>query len=237
MTEVTFGRRTLDVLLGSALLVLAIPVLAVSAALILLTDGRPVLFTQDRIGERGRCFRMYKLRTMRVAAGPGAAVTATNDVRITRVGQLLRRTSFDELPQLWQVVRGQMTLVGPRPESQTLAARYPEDCRFVLDARPGLTGPAQLAFRERSAVPPPGWDVEAWYLTVLVPIRARADREFLDNPTVRACLRHLVRTAMSVTGLVDYQEAVAARSVEPDRRDQDESLSLKDSPAVDRIKG
>ncbi len=142
---------------------------------------------------------------MRVGlAGPG--VTAADDDRITRLGRVLRRLSIDELPQLWCVVRGTMTLVGPRPESVQLAARYAPECRPVLLARPGLTGPAQLRYRERSAVPPPGWDVEQWYLEVLVPLRVQADREYVDHPTVVRTLRYLCLTALFVIGLVDLSE-------------------------------
>jgi lipopolysaccharide/colanic/teichoic acid biosynthesis glycosyltransferase len=190
--------------------VLAAPLLAVAALLIWATDGRPVFFHQVRVGEGGRPFRLCKLRSMRL--GPdGPAVTARRDVRITRVGAVLRRTSVDELPQLWHVFRGQMTLVGPRPESLELAARYPADCRSVLTARPGLTGPAQLRFREDSAVPPdPGTDVETWYLTTVVPLRTAADREYLARPTLVETVRYLALTALFVVGLVNLQRPVMA---------------------------
>jgi lipopolysaccharide/colanic/teichoic acid biosynthesis glycosyltransferase len=204
------GRRAVDVAVGAVLVVLTAPLVLVAALLILLTDGRPVLFRQERVGEDGVPFRLTKLRTMRAAPlGAGSAeVTATGDPRITRVGAALRRTSIDELPQLWHVLSGRMTLVGPRPESVTLAARYPESCRPVLLARPGLTGPAQLRYREASAVPPAGWsDVEGWYLERVVPLRVAADLEYLRNPTVAATLRVLVVTALFVVGLADVQAA------------------------------
>jgi lipopolysaccharide/colanic/teichoic acid biosynthesis glycosyltransferase len=198
-------RRFLDVVIAAALLLLSAPVLLVVAVLLVLDDGRPVLYRQVRVGEGGRPFRLTKLRSMRVGA-PGAEVTATGDSRITRLGRFLRRSCLDEVPQLWHVLRGQMTLVGPRPESLALAERYPADCRQVLLARPGLTGPAQLRFRERSALPPPGWtDVEGWYLGVVVPARVRADLVYLRRPTLRATVRQLVVTALFVVGLVDVQ--------------------------------
>jgi lipopolysaccharide/colanic/teichoic acid biosynthesis glycosyltransferase len=205
-------RRLLDVVVGGLLLVLVSPLLAVVAALVLCTSGRPVFFRQARVGENGRLFSLYKFRTMRMVAS-GPEVTAAADPRITRVGVFLRRTAIDELPQLWHVVRGQMTLVGPRPESAVLAARYPADCRPVLLARPGLTGPAQLRYRERSAVPPDGrTDVERWYLEVLVPLRVAADREYLDRPTLRRTLYYLVVTALFVVGLADLQRPVVGQT-------------------------
>jgi lipopolysaccharide/colanic/teichoic acid biosynthesis glycosyltransferase len=205
-------RRLLDVVVGGLLLVLVSPLLAVVAALVLCTSGRPVFFRQARVGENGRLFSLYKFRTMRMVAS-GPEVTAAADPRITRVGVFLRRTAIDELPQLWHVVRGHMTLVGPRPESAVLAARYPADCRPVLLARPGLTGPAQLRYRERSAVPPDGrTDVERWYLEVLVPLRVAADREYLDRPTLRRTLYYLVVTALFVVGLADLQRPVVGQT-------------------------
>jgi lipopolysaccharide/colanic/teichoic acid biosynthesis glycosyltransferase len=189
------------------LLVITSPVLAVGALLVLLTSGRPVLFRQERLGEDGRPFTLVKLRTMRGGGGPG--ITAAHDCRITGVGAVLRRTSIDELPQLWLVQSGRMTLVGPRPESVELAGRYPSGCRPVLLARPGLTGPAQLEYRERSAVAPPGWDVEQWYLQVVVPLRVASDLAFLARPTLRATLGYVLLTAGFVVGVVDRQRPVS----------------------------
>ncbi|MFC5264781.1 sugar transferase [Kribbella qitaiheensis] len=202
------GRRLLDLAVASVLLILVAPLVAVIAVLILVTSGRPVFFSQSRVGEHGRRFTLYKLRTMRVVAS-GPEVTAATDVRITTLGAFLRRTAIDELPQLWHVLRGQMTLVGPRPESDALARRYPASCQSILLARPGLTGPAQLHYRERSAVPPPSWsDVESYYLQVLVPLRVAADQEYLRRPTLRRTLHYLVLTALFVSGLVDVQRPV-----------------------------
>ena len=214
------GRRVVDVAAAAVLIVLTAPLVLVAAVLILLTDGRPVLFRQERIGENGVPFRLTKLRTMRAAPAGGAAeVTATGDPRITRLGAALRRTSVDELPQLWHVLTGRMTLVGPRPESVGLAARYPESCRPVLLARPGLTGPAQLRYREASAVPPAGWtDVEGWYLDVVVPLRVAADLEYLRRPTVGATLRLLLVTALFVVGLADVQATAQVPDQRPRQR-------------------
>ncbi|GAA0946967.1 O-antigen biosynthesis protein WlbG [Kribbella koreensis] len=201
-------RRTLDVAVVLLLSVVVLPLIAVVAIGILLTDGRPVFFRQSRVGENGQRFTLYKLRTMRVVAA-GPEVTAESDVRITRLGAFLRRTAIDELPQLWHVLRGQMTLVGPRPESDALALRYPESCRPILLARPGLTGPAQLHYRERSNVPPANWtDVESYYLQVLVPLRVAADQEYLHRPTLRRTFHYLLLTALFVTGLADVQRQV-----------------------------
>lgn len=211
---VSAGRRALDIVAASVGLVVSSPLLLTAGLCVLVSDGRPLLFRQVRLGEGARPFTMIKLRTMRVASRDGAAteagVTTGSDHRVTRLGRVLRRLSIDELPQLWHVLRGQMTLVGPRPESAALAAHYPEHLRFVLDARPGLTGPAQLMFRESSACPPPTWpSVEAWYLEVLVPRRVEADLAYLARPTLVATLRYLALTALFIVGLKDLRQHVA----------------------------
>ncbi len=205
--RVSRARRLLDVVVVSVALVLLTPVLAVVALLVLVVSGRPVLYRQLRVGEAGVPFELVKFRSM-TASTNGPTVTAADDVRITRLGHFLRRTSLDELPQLLHVLSGKMTLVGPRPESAELAARYPPSCRIFLLARPGLTGPAQLAYRERSAVPPAGRDVEDWYLDVLVPLRCDADLEYLTRPTLWRTLGFLWATALFVLGMQDRQRTV-----------------------------
>lgn len=205
------ARRCLDVLAAAVLLLLALPFLALAAALIRLGDGGPVFYRQQRIGEGGIPFSILKLRTMRVAS-EGPSVTAATDARVTRVGRILRRTSVDELPQLWHVLRGQMTLVGPRPEAADLAAAYPASCSFILMARPGLTGPSQLRYRESSALPPPGWEVERWYLTRMVPLRVAADLDYLTDPRLGRTLRYLWLTALFVLGLHSLETTVVVES-------------------------
>ena len=198
-TAPAFARRAIDVVVSGIGLLIAVPVLGLLLLAVALTSPGPALYCQVRVGEGGRPFVMYKLRTMRVrAAGPN--VTATDDPRVTRLGRLLRRTSLDELPQLWNVLRGDMTLVGPRPETPDLADRYPADCRWVLQFRPGLTGPAQVRLRD-SDVLPAGTrvDVET-YLSTLVPARVAADASFLVSPTVPATISVLRDTVRHLTG-------------------------------------
>ncbi len=127
---------------------------------------------------------MAKLRSMRIGES-GPEITAAGDARITRLGRFLRSTSLDELPQLWHVVRGTMTLVGPRPETPALAAGYPPDCQWIFRYRPGLTGPAQVRLRDRDVLPPGGMVDTTTYLTRLVPARVALDAQFLAQPTLR----------------------------------------------------
>ena len=194
------ARRALDVLAATALLMLLVPAFLAVAAAVKLSGPGPVLYRQPRVGQGGRPFLLLKFRSMR-AGSTGPAVTAGGDPRVTRVGAVLRRTSLDELPQLWHVLRGTMTLVGPRPDTLQLAARYPTDCRWVLDHRPGLTGPAQLYLRDAATIGTGIDDVEAYYLAHLVPRRVALDATYLRRPTVRRTVWFCLLTAADVLGL------------------------------------
>ncbi|MFJ9114883.1 sugar transferase [Streptomyces sp. NPDC102394] len=191
------ARRLLDVFVSSALLLLLAPLLVLLALLVGATSGRPVLFRQTRIGAGGREFALYKFRSMRKdCTGPG--VTGGSDARVTRIGRVLRRLSLDELPQLWNVLRGDMTLVGPRPEVPDLARRYPAERQWIFRHRPGLTGPCQLRSRQYAAQLDGRPDPEEYYLRVLVPQRVLRDAEFLRHATLRTVLTYLVRTIVYV---------------------------------------
>jgi lipopolysaccharide/colanic/teichoic acid biosynthesis glycosyltransferase len=183
--ELGLARRTLDIALTvPAMLVLA-PLLLVLAVLIKFVDGGPVMFRQLRVGEGGTPFTLYKFRSMRSEA-PGPEVTTKVDSRVTPLGRFLRRTSLDELPQLFNVLRGDMTLVGPRPETVALAERYPESCRWVFAYRPGLTGPTQVRFRDGAMLDDAQCDLERYYLETLVPQRVSCDSSYLANPSITA---------------------------------------------------
>jgi lipopolysaccharide/colanic/teichoic acid biosynthesis glycosyltransferase len=158
-------NRALDVAGASLGLALASPFLAAAAIAIKLDDGGPVLYRQQRVGKDGREFELVKLRTMVVGAERQGAGWAVNhgDPRITRVGNVLRRLSLDEVPQLWNVVRGEMSLIGPRPTLSYQVEQYTPRQRRRLDVRPGVTGWAQV--QGRASLP---WDerieLDVWYV-------------------------------------------------------------------------
>jgi lipopolysaccharide/colanic/teichoic acid biosynthesis glycosyltransferase len=158
-------KRAVDVVGAGAGLALASPLLAVAAAVVKLEDGGPVLYRQRRVGRQGKEFDLLKLRTMVVGAerqGAGWAVDE-GDPRITRAGRLLRRLSIDEVPQLWNVLRGEMSLVGPRPTLAYQVERYSERQRRRLEVKPGITGWAQVNGRARLK-----WadriELDVWYV-------------------------------------------------------------------------
>jgi lipopolysaccharide/colanic/teichoic acid biosynthesis glycosyltransferase len=180
------GKRAFDVVSAAAGLVLTSPLLAFSALAVKLEDGGPVLYRQTRVGKDGVDFELLKLRTMVVGAetmGAGFAVDR-GDPRITRSGRILRKLSLDELPQLWNVVRGDMSLIGPRPTLRYQVDRYDERQRHRLDVLPGITGWAQI--HGRTTLP---WseriELDLWYV------------EHLSWPVD---LRILVRTPLALFG-------------------------------------
>ncbi|MFN0153787.1 MAG: sugar transferase, partial [Gaiella sp.] len=158
-------NRAADVALAGLGLLVGAPLLALGAAAVKLQDRGPVLFRQTRVGKDGRDFELLKLRTMvEGAEGKGAGYAVDKgDARITAVGRFLRRTSIDELPQLWNIVRGEMSVIGPRPTLRYQVERYDERQRHRLDVRPGLTGWAQI--HGRAALP---WaeriELDLWYV-------------------------------------------------------------------------
>jgi lipopolysaccharide/colanic/teichoic acid biosynthesis glycosyltransferase len=179
-------NRAADVVVAGVGLALATPLLAVAAAAIKLEDGGPVFYRQRRVGLHGTPFELLKLRTMEVDAETRGAGFAVNegDPRITRVGRALRRLSLDELPQLWNVVRGDMSLIGPRPTLAYQVERYTPRQRRRLEVKPGITGWAQIHGRARLP-----WDerieLDVWYVEHRSPL--------LD-------LRILARTPLALFG-------------------------------------
>ncbi len=161
MGAISRGRRALDLVVALTALVLLWPLLLGLALVVRLSSPGPVIFRQQRLTRGHATFTMYKFRTMRAGVG-GPEVTSAGDSRVTGPGRLMRRTSLDELPQLINVLRGQMTLVGPWPETPALAAKYPVALRWVLDETPGLTGPAQITLRDDVTVSGSVDVVEQW---------------------------------------------------------------------------
>ena len=182
---------------GIALVVLAVP-LAVIALLVVLDSPGPVFYRADRVGYRGRPLRMLKFRKMREDAS-GGALTLSGDERLTRVGRWLVRGHLDELPQLWHVLRGEMSLVGPRPESPSFVARFAEDYEVILRVRPGLTGYAQLAFARESAILDPS-DPQRHYLETVMPQKVAMDRLYASRRNLFIDVKILVATALTLFG-------------------------------------
>jgi lipopolysaccharide/colanic/teichoic acid biosynthesis glycosyltransferase len=191
-------KRTFDAAAAVVGLVLLSPVFLVVAALIKAQDRGPVFFRQERVGRGGRTFRIHKFRTMRVA-NAGALITRTDDDRITPVGAFLRRTKLDELPQLIDVLRGDMSIVGPRPEVPRYVAMWGDEARAeILTVRPGISDPASIAFRNEQDVLAAAEDPERHYVEVILPQKVAMYLDYVRTRSFLGDLRVIVGTLAEI---------------------------------------
>jgi lipopolysaccharide/colanic/teichoic acid biosynthesis glycosyltransferase len=190
--------RALDVIVSALALVLLAPLLLLVAVAVKWSSPGPVLHRAQRAGRYGRPFTLYKFRSMVASASvSGPRITGTGDARITPIGRILRRTKLDELPQFFNTLKGDMSLVGPRPEDPALVETYSAEQRRVLTVRPGITSPATVLNRyEEDMLSGP--DPEAVYRRDVLPRKLRLELEYLDRRTVAADLRVLGQTVLAL---------------------------------------
>jgi lipopolysaccharide/colanic/teichoic acid biosynthesis glycosyltransferase len=194
------AKRLFDLLLAAAGLLLLSPLLLAIAVAIRLDTPGPALFRQQRVGRGGRPFRIHKFRTM-VADAParGPGLTIGDDARITRAGRFLRAKRLDELPQLIDVLRGDMSLVGPRPELPRYVAHYPAALRErVLAVRPGITDPSSLAYLDEAERLAAAADPEREYVEVILPAKLAAAADYADRASLATDLGVIWRTLRAI---------------------------------------
>jgi len=192
------AKRALDLPISGLGFVLLSPLLLLLALWVKLDSAGPVLYQGQRVGQDGRPFLIYKFRTMvEGAERRGPAVTYRDDPRITRVGRFLRRTKLDELPQLLNVVKGEMSLVGPRPEDPSYVALYTPEQRQVLSVKPGITGPTQLEYRDEASMLH-GESVDEEYVSRIMPGKLKLDLEYVRTCSLMLDLRILWRTVTTL---------------------------------------
>jgi lipopolysaccharide/colanic/teichoic acid biosynthesis glycosyltransferase len=175
--------------------VLLLPVFGLIAMAVLIDSGRPVLFRQTRVGRGGTHFCMLKFRSMR-SATQGPLITYTGDSRITRVGSFLRKYKLDELPQLWNVLAGDMDLVGPRPEVPCFVDLASPAWQSVLSARPGITDFASLVFRKEEEVLAGSGQPERTYREQILPAKLALNRDYLSRQSTRLDLKLILMTVL-----------------------------------------
>jgi lipopolysaccharide/colanic/teichoic acid biosynthesis glycosyltransferase len=190
-------NRVFDIIVSSiALYVLAVP-LALLALTIGIVDGGPVFYRQVRIGRNGKPFWFYKFRTMKVSAG-GSLVTSEGDPRVTRIGRILRRWKLDELPQLWNILRGDMGIVGPRPEAERLVRQYTPEQQRILEITPGLAGMSQLVYPHEAELLRRYADSEEFYVRELMPRKIAVDLEYERTRTFLTDLGLLLKLLLLI---------------------------------------
>jgi len=193
-------KRAFDSVVSLLVILIALPLWLAVAIAIKLDSPGPVFYRGLRVGKDGKMFHIYKFRTMVVDApkrGPG--ITQGNDPRITRVGRFLRRLKIDEMPQLINVLKGEMSIVGPRPEDPRYVAHYTPEQRRVLSVRPGMASPAFIKYRrEEELLAAAGDDVEHVYLTQILPDKLRMDLDYIENQSFLGDLAILAQAALSL---------------------------------------
>jgi lipopolysaccharide/colanic/teichoic acid biosynthesis glycosyltransferase len=189
-------KRLFDIAGSFIGLVVCSPVIVMVAIAVHLTSPGPVLFLQSRVGRNGHLFRCIKFRTMNADAQDGGTITAYGDSRVTGVGRTLRRYKLDELPQLWNVLTGKMSLVGPRPDVPGYADQLRGDDRKILELLPGITGPATILFRNEERLISMVEDKKAFNDEVIYPEKMRINREYMESATVFRDIGYIVATIL-----------------------------------------
>ena len=194
-----FAKRLFDIIFSLAGLILVLPVLIFVVIAIKLDSAGPVFFVQKRIGRGLKPFRLYKFRTMYAdAAQKGLSVTVGGDQRITKAGRFLRKSKLDELPQLFNVLKGDMSLVGPRPEVPEYVGKYPEEYKEVLIVRPGITDMASLKYSDEESILKNKENPEEYYIHVLLPEKIRMAKEYVRNVSVINDLKLILLTLLKI---------------------------------------
>jgi len=191
-------KRGFDLVASAAGLLILSPVFLVIVVAIRATSPGPAFYRATRIGKDGREFRLYKFRSMVVDAdrqGPG--ITTAGDSRVTPIGRFLRRSKLDELPQLFNVLKGDMSLVGPRPEDPRYVALYTPEQRAVLTVRPGITSLASVQYRHEEAMLN-GDDWERVYVQEILPNKLAVDLEYIRNATLKTDIALILRTLLAI---------------------------------------
>jgi lipopolysaccharide/colanic/teichoic acid biosynthesis glycosyltransferase len=186
-------KRAFDMVVSAAALLLGSPLLLAIGVLVWVDSGRPILFSQERVGRGFQRFQIWKFRSMRTADG-GPAITVAGDSRVTRAGAYLRAAKLDELPQLWNVLAGDMSLVGPRPEVPHYVEMYRSQYARVLRVRPGITCPGSLAYRREEELLSRAAEPERFYREVVLPRKLQLAAEYLDRQSFALDIRILFRT-------------------------------------------
>lgn len=195
-------KRALDVVVAGTALTISAPLLAVVCAGVWWYDRGPALFKQERVGRHGRPFTLLKIRSMRVGAErQGSLVTAAGDARVTPIGRWIRKLKVDEWPQFWNVLRGEMTLVGPRPEVLRYVELYTSEQREVLALTPGITDPATISFRNEEELLAGVPDRERYYVESIMPRKIEMNLEYSRTATIWTDLWVLVLTGAALCRL------------------------------------
>ncbi len=193
------AKRLLDILISLAALILLSPLFLFIAVAVRVSSRGPAFFRQDRVGLRGETFRIWKFRTMTAEEAHAAPlVTSSDDRRVTAVGRFLRRWKLDELPQFVNVLLGEMSIVGPRPEVRRYVAMYSDEQRRVLSVKPGMTDEASIRYADEERILAECDDIEATYVNEIMPRKLELNLKYIDGRSLWGDIALILRTAVGV---------------------------------------
>ncbi|MDZ7831092.1 MAG: sugar transferase [Desulfobacterales bacterium] len=196
-----FIKHTLDKILAFTALIFLSPFLLIIALLIRIDSVGPVLFAQRRVGEKLRSFMLYKFRTMTCQTQHGSTQFNPGDTcRVTRIGAMLRSTKLDELPELFNILKGEMSIIGPRPEVPSFVAIYPDDFGKVLQARPGLSDFASIKYRNEEVILAAQNEPEVYYQDVILPDKLRLAKQYVENISFKTDAKIMAATITGILG-------------------------------------
>lgn len=213
-----YGKRLIDASFSLVALVVLCPLFAVVGIIIKCTSRGSILYRQDRVGRGGRIFKIAKFRSMVVGADKkGLGITISGDARVTRFGAFLRKSKIDEFPQLWNVLKGEMSLVGPRPELPQYVSGYTPEQRLVFHVRPGITDPASIRYRHEEAVLATSESPDKFYRDVILPDKLAINIQYIRDISVSSDIKCVIQTMTSLfkqpTSL--SSEQIAGNSARP----------------------
>jgi lipopolysaccharide/colanic/teichoic acid biosynthesis glycosyltransferase len=213
-------KRTFDLVVSFLVVLVALPLWLLVALAIVLDSHGPVFYRATRVGKDAKLFRMFKFRTMVTdAATRGPGITRDGDPRVTRLGRFLRKLKIDEMPQLINVLKGEMSIVGPRPEDPRYVAYYTPEQRGVFRVRPGMASPAFVKYRhEEEVLASAGEDVEDLYLTRVLPEKLRLDLQYIAQQSLWLDLFTLAQAAVSLFARGEEQTTAAGLGEDPAAR-------------------
>ena len=200
-----FLKRLFDIVASFCGIVILFPLIVIVSILIKLTSKGPVLFKQVRVSKNGRLFKIYKFRTMRENSEGNKQITVGNDSRITGVWHILRKTKLDELPQLFNVLKGEMSLVGPRPEVPKYVELYTKEQREILKVSAGITDYASIYFSNESELLGEAENPEEFYIKKIMPYKIELNKKYIKEIGIVTDIKLIILTILKILGLVKLE--------------------------------
>ena len=200
-----FLKRVFDIIVSFCGIIILFPLLIIVSILIKITSKGPVLFKQVRVTKNGKLFKIYKFRTMKENSEGNKQITVGKDNRITRIGHILRKTKLDELPQLFNVLKGEMSLVGPRPEVPKYVELYTDEQREILKVPAGITDYASIYFSNESELLGEVENPEEFYIKKIMPYKIELNKKYINEIGIMTDIKIIILTILKILGLIELE--------------------------------